>query len=217
VNQINAILWFLFFTAIAIQALTESAYAQISEFKITASDGAAGDEFGISVSISGDYVIVGAQADDDNGDYSGSAYVFKHTDTTWTQQAKLLASDGAAGDEFGWSVSISGDYAIVGAQADDDNGSGSGSAYVFKRTGTNWAQEAKLLPSDGEAFEFFGRSVSISGDYVVVAAVSDDANGDGSGSAYVFKRTDTTWTQQAKLLASDGAAGDWFGTSVSIY
>ncbi|MCH7820039.1 MAG: T9SS type A sorting domain-containing protein [Candidatus Marinimicrobia bacterium] len=192
------------------------AYAQISELKLTASDAAAGDNFGWGVSISGDYAVVGAVLDDDSGSSSGSAYVFKRTGTSWAQEAHLLASDGTAGDQFGLSVSISGDYAVVGARYDDDNGSQSGSAYVFKRTGTSWAQEAHLLASNGTTSDFFGSSVSISGDYVVVGAFQDGDNGIWSGSAYVFKRTDTSWAEEAKLLASDGAADDWFGSSVSI-
>jgi len=143
-------------------------------------------------------------------------YVFKRTGTSWAQEAKLLASDGAAVDLFGRSVSISGDYAVVGAYFDDDNGSNSGSAYVFKRTGASWAQEAKLLPSDGAASDWFGITVSISGEYTVAGAYGDDDNGSSSGSAYLFKRTGTSWTEEAKLLLSDGAADDNFGYSVSI-
>jgi len=117
--------------AIAIRAIVQPAYAQISEFKIAASDGTGGDNFGWSVSISGDYAVVGAILDDDNGDWSGSAYVFKRAGTSWAQEAKLLPSDGAVEDRFGNSVSISGDYAVVGARWSDDNGSGSGSAYLY--------------------------------------------------------------------------------------
>ena len=184
--------------------------------KLTASDGATDDLFGRSVSISGDYAIVGADYDDDKGDYSGSAYIFLRSGTSWSQQAKLTASDGAASDRFGYSVSISGDYAIVGAYGDDDNGTNSGSAYVFLRSGTSWSEQAKLLASDGAASDYFGISVSISGDYAIVGAVYDDDNGTNSGSAYVFLRSGTSWGQQAKLLASDGAASDYFGVSVSI-
>ena len=202
--------------AAASLSIYQPAYAQISEFKLTASDNAAGDWFGISVSISGDYVAVGAYLDDDNGNESGSAYVFKRSGTSWAQEAKLLPADGAAGDHFGKSVSISGDYAVVGARNDDDNGNESGSAYVFKRIGTSWAQEAKLLPADGAEGDNFGQSVSISGDYAVVGARNDDDNGSDAGSAYIFKRTGTSWAQEAQLFASDGAAGDIFGFSVSI-
>ena len=196
--------------------ISQTAHAQISEIKIIASDGAVNDFFGTSVSIYGDYAVVGAIFDDDNGFDSGSASVFKRTGTSWTQEAKLLPSDGAADDWFGQSVSISGDYAVVGAAHDDDNGDGSGSAYVFKRTGITWTQEAKLLPSDGAADDHFGFSVSISGDYAVVGARLDDDNGSNSGSVYVFKLIGTSWTQEAKLLPSDGAENDWFGWSVSI-
>ncbi len=188
----------------------------LTELKITPSDGVSGDGFGGSISISGNYAIIGSPFADDNGSFSGSAYVFKRTGTSWAQQAKLLPSDGAAGDEFGISVAISGDYVVVGADGDADNGSSSGSAYLFKRTGTGWAQQAKLLPSDGASGHKFGGSVSISGDYAVVSSVFDDDNGSFSGSAYVFKRSDIAWAQQAKLLASDGASGDEFGRSVSI-
>ena len=153
--------------------------------------------------------------DDDNGDDSGSAYIFKRDGTSWRQQAKLTATDGAADNWFGWSVSISVDYAIVGANHDDDNGDNSGSAYIFKRDGTSWSQQAKLLASDGFAGDGFGDSVSISGDYAIVGAINDDDNGTDSGSAYIFKRGET-WNQQVKLTASDGALGDWFGDSVSI-
>jgi len=193
-----------------------SGTAWTEQAKLLASDGAIEDCFGGSVSIDGDYVIVGASYDDDNGNMSGSAYVFKRSGTAWTEQAKLLPSDGAAGDWFGGSVSIDGDYVIVGASYDDDNGNMSGSAYVFKRSGTAWTEQAKLLPSDGAAGDWFGGSVSIDGDYVIVGASYDDDNGNMSGSAYVFKRSGTAWTQQAKLLPSDGAAEEHFGISVSI-
>ena len=184
--------------------------------KLTASDGASYDCFGRSVSISGDYAIVGAHRDDDNGSDSGSAYIFYRSGTTWIQQDKLAASDGAESDYFGISVSISGDYAIVGAHRDDDNGSDSGSAYIFYRSGTTWIQQDKLTASDGAESDYFGIPVSISGDYAIVGAYKDDDNGSDSGSAYTFYRSGTTWTQQAKLTASDGAASDYFGQSVSI-
>jgi hypothetical protein len=184
--------------------------------KLLASDGAAGDNFGCYVSISGDAALVGAWLDDDKGDMSGSAYVFTRSGTIWTQQAKLLASDGTSGDLFGWSVSLDNNTALIGAYWDDDNGDKSGSAYVFTRTGTTWAPQAKLLASDGETMDYFGYSVSVSGDTALISAPLDDDNGGASGSAYVFTRTGTTWTQQAKLLAADGAVGDNFGIRVFL-
>jgi len=188
--------------------------------KLTASDAAAGDQFGISVSISGDTAIVGARVDDDAGSSSGSAYVFTRSGTTWTQQAKLTASDAARGDVFGTFVSILGDTAIVGAEGDDDacpsDPCSSGSAYVFVRSGTTWTEQAKLTASDAAAFDAFGIRISISGDTAIVSAPLDDDAGVSSGSAYVFVRSGTTWTQQAKLTASDAAERDRFGISVSI-
>jgi len=184
--------------------------------KLLASDGAAGDNFGCYVSLSGDTALVGAWLDDDHGEMSGSAYVFVRSGTFWTQQAKLLASDGTANDLFGWSVSLDNDTALIGAYWDDDNGNKSGSAYVFTRTGTTWTQQAKLLASDGAVMDYFGYSVSLCGDTALISAPIDDDNGDASGSAYVFTRTGTSWTQQAKLLAADGAFGDNFGIRVFL-
>ena len=179
--------------------------------KLLALDGVAGDNFGNWVTFNGDTALIGAPNDDDNGADSGAAYVFTRTGTTWTQQQKLLASDGQAGDIFGSSVSLSGDTALIGARWDDDNGNKAGSAYVFTRTGTTWTQQTKLLPSDAAAEDRFGGSVSLDGDTAIISAWYDNDNGNGSGSAYVFTRTGTTWTQQQKLLASDGQAGDDFG------
>ena len=184
--------------------------------KITPNDGAAVDVFGVSVSVSGDTVIVGAVFDDDNGTNSGSAYIFTRTGGTWTQQAKITPNDGAAVDVFGVSVSVSGDTVVVGSYQDDDNGSASGSAYIFTRTGSTWTQQAKITPNDGATSDQFGRSVSVSGDTVVVGSDEDDDNGVGSGSAYIFFRTGGTWTQQAKIIPNDGAASDNFGISVSV-
>jgi hypothetical protein len=183
---------------------------------LLASDGATGDLFGFSVSLSGDTALIGVPKDADNGDESGSAYIFTRTGTTWTQQAKLLASDGAYGDWFGNSVSLSDDTALIGARYDDDLGVESGSVYVFTRNGTTWTQQAKLLAFDGVPDDWFGFSVSLAGDTALIGALGDSDNGDESGSAYIFTRTGTTWTQQAKILATDGEAGDLFGHSVSL-
>ncbi|HLA84673.1 MAG TPA: Ig-like domain-containing protein, partial [Thermoguttaceae bacterium] len=188
--------------------------AQIA--KLLAADGAAGDNFGCSVSISGNLAIVGADGDDDKGSGSGSAYVFKDAGSGWTQVAKLTASDGAQSDAFGMRVSISGNLALVGAFRDDDKGSNSGSAYVFKDTGSGWTQVAKLTAADGAADDCFGWSVALDGATAIVGAYADDDLGSNSGSAYVFKDAGSGWTQVAKLTASDGADYDYFGTSVSI-
>ncbi len=184
--------------------------------KLLAADGAAGDWFGRSVAVSGDLAIIGAPLDDVGSQNRGSAYVFRRTGATWTQEAKLLAVDGGLQDAFGWGVAISGDLAVVGALGNGTFGSSSGSAYVFRRTSGVWMQEAKLLPTDGGAGAWFGRSVAVSGDLALVGAQRDDDLGDDSGSAYVFRRSGETWTQEAKLLPADGAAGDLFGSSVAL-
>jgi nucleoside-specific outer membrane channel protein Tsx len=185
------------------------------EQKLTASDGAAGDQFGFSVAVSGDLAIVGAPSDDDNGASSGSAYLFDRSGGNWSQVAKLTADDAAAGDLFGGSVAISGDLALVGANLDGDGGPGSGSAYVFDGS-AGWSQVAKLTASDAVGGDQFGSSVAISGDLALIGASLDDDGGDRSGSAYVFDRLGGNWSQVAKLAASDAAAGDQFGLSVAI-
>ena len=191
------------------------AISQITETKLTRSDGSVGDAFGRSVSISGDYVIIGAYSDDDIGNSSGAAYIFRRMGAIW-MQTKLVASDGADYDFFGASVSVSGDFAIIGAPRDDENGNSSGSAYVFRREDTSWVEEAKITPSDGVSFDYFGTAVSISGDLAVVGAPGYELFTNPPGAAYVFRREGTDWVEEAKLLADDGADNDYFGFSVFV-
>jgi len=189
-------------------------YAQVA--KLTASDGAANDEFGISVAIDGDTIVVGAQHYNNGG--SGVVYVFLTTDggATYGQVAKLTAADAAVNDRFGYSVAIAGDTIVVGAHGDDDDGSDSGSAYVFRTTdgGATYGQVAKLTASDAASGDLFGFSVAIDGNTVVVGAWGDD----GGGSAYVFLTTDggATYNQVAKLTAADRNNNDHFGYSVAV-
>jgi MYXO-CTERM domain-containing protein len=133
----------------------------------------------------------------------------------WVQRQKLLASDGQLNDRFGAAVALSGDTAIIGAYFDDDRGVDAGSAYVFTRSGTNWFEQQKLTVDDGETEDYFGHSVSISGDTALIGAIGDD-NGGVTGSAYVFVRNGATWSLQQKLTASDGEANEGFALSVSI-
>jgi len=184
--------------------------------KLVATDAAAGDNFGWGVSIDGDTAVVGAPADDVGGADGGSAYVFREIGGVWQQIAKLTAADAAANDQFGWSVSLSGDTAVVGAYLDDDAGNNSGSAYVFREIGGVWQQVAKLVPADGAAGDFTGESVSISGDTAVVGSRLHDDPADSSGSAYVFRDVGGTWQQIARLTAGDAAAFDNFGVGVAI-
>jgi hypothetical protein len=203
---------------------TRSGSTWSQQAKHTASDGAAYDEFGYSVALSGDSIVVGANQDDtppsSAGSVSnaGSVYVFTRSGSTWTEQAKLTASDGAFDDRFGYSVALSGDTALVGAALDDTPaGANAGSAYVFTRSGSTWSEQAKLATSDGATNDYFGISVALFGDTAVVGAHGDDtAAGTDAGSAYLFTRSGSTWSQQTKLAASDGAAEDRFGNSVAL-
>jgi hypothetical protein len=190
------------------------------EATLTASDGAATDYFGDCVGISGDTVVVGAHFADISGKGNqGAAYVFVRDGGSWTQQAKLTASDGSADDWFGRSIAVCGDTVIVGEYF-DTNGTKQyqGAAYVFTRSGTAWTQQAKLTATDGLAGDYFGRSVAMSGNSAIIGALRDDsAAGDADvGSAYIFTRSGTSWSQQARLIAADGSPGDEFGVSVDI-
>ncbi len=188
----------------------------ISDYNpIGASDGLSGDFFGQSTSISGNFAIAGAPLDSIGANAKqGSAYIFYFNGSNWVQLQKLTASDGAANDYFGYSVSISGNYAIVSAFLDDIGGNADqGSAYIFFYNGTNWVQQQKLTANDGAAGDGLGSSVSVSGNYAVAGAPGANTS---QGSAYIFFYNGSSWVQQKKLTANDGAAGDQFGTSVSI-
>ena len=189
----------------AVYVFVRNGTSWTQQAKLTAADGAANANFGISVALNGDTALFGAKFDGSAASDAGAAYVFVRTGTTWTQQAKLVASDAAVEDQLGASVALEGDTAVVGTIEDDDHGDRSGAAYVFVRSGTSWTQEAKLTPDDGAAADQFGISVSVSGNTVAVGTWGDDDLGNSSGAAYVFVRSGTSWTQQAKLLAGDGA------------
>ena len=198
--------------------------------RLAASDGAPDDGFGFSVAVSGDTVVVGAEVDDvGSNSNQGSAYVFVRPVGGWagslTENAKLIASDGATDDFFGISVAVSGDTVIVGALFNNvGNNDAQGSVYVFVKPAGGWAglltEDAKLTASDGQSVDFFGDSVAVSGDTVVVKDVFGNvgANRD-QGSAYVFVRPAGGWAgllqENAKLVASDGAPGD-FSFSVGL-
>ena len=170
-------------------------YGQV--VKLTAADAAAGDQFGISVAIDGDTVVIGAIGDDDGGLSSGSVYVFRTTDggattggATYGQVAKLTAADAARDDCFGISVAIASDTVVVGATGDADGGSDSGSVYIFRTSddGATYGQVAKLTAADAASSDRFGISVAIDGDTVVAGAIGDDDGGLSSGSVYVGLR-----------------------------
>ena len=185
-----------------------------TETKLTASDAAAYDYFGNSVSVHDDLVAVGAVLNDDGGFNSGSAYVYEKVNGVWTE-TKLTASDAAAYDYFGNSVSVHDDLVAVGAVLNDDGGSNSGSAYVYEKVNGVWT-ETKLTASDAAVNDHFGFSVSVHDDLVAVGAHYNDDGGSASGSAYVYEKVNGVWTE-TKLTASDAAADDYFGNSVSVH
>ena len=198
----------------------------VQQAELTASDGAAGDQFGFSIALSGDgnTAVVGAFGHTVNGNvYQGAAYVFTNSGGNWSQQAELSASDGAAGDWFGDSVALSGDgnTAVLGASGHAVNGNQiQGAAYVFTNSAGSWSQQAELTASDGVYDDEFGISVALSsdGNTALVGALFHTVNGNTNyqGAAYVFANSAGSWSQQQELTASDGAGGDLFGNSVTL-
>jgi len=179
------------------------------------------DFFGISVAISGDTAVIGAQGDGG----TGAAYVFVRNGSTWSEQARLTASNAEHADLFGGSVAISDETVVVGARREassatsvngdqfDNNGVEAGAAYVFVRTGTTWSQQAYLKASSTSANDLLGWSVAISGDTVIVTAPGDEHGGGFFGVAHVFTRNGASWTQQASLTSSSNSN---FGHAVAM-
>jgi hypothetical protein len=184
----------------------------IFETKLLASDGSENELFGYNVDMEGEYIVVGCPWDDDAGEKSGAAFVYKREGGAWIEQAKLRADDASEDDRFGIDLKISAETVVVGAFFDDVVGDRSGSAYVFVREGTTWYQQAKLLPSDGATDDWFGVTLSLSDNDVAITARRHDELGGNSGAVYVFNRDGNTWTEQAKITAIDGGPGEEFGT-----
>jgi hypothetical protein len=229
-----------------------SAGAWTQQAYLKASNTGAEDFFAWSVALSGDTAVIGAWGEDSNASgvngnqtdnsapSSGAAYVFIRNGTTWTQQAYLKASNTGASDRFGWSVALSGETVVVGADGEASSATGingsqsnnnagqSGAAYVFVRNGTTWTQQAYLKASNTGAEDRFGYSVSVSADAIAVGSYKEDSNATGSngnqsdnsaidsGAAYVFARSGITWTQQAYLKPSNTGANDYFGSAVAV-
>ena len=194
----------------------------IKEFELKAEDGQVGDNFGHSVAISGNFAIVGAHnAKNDNGKNTGAVYIFKRVynyPTSWEQIAKLIASDNEEGDDFGSSVSISDDVAIVGAPSDKYNNEIVGSAYIFRYDGSSWVEEDKI--SDNNEETSFGWSVSISGNVAIIGAIwPSQGPGDGGGLAYIYCYENEAWIEKHELEPNPGgwnSLDQLFGESVAI-
>jgi len=188
----------------------------MEEAKLIPNDGNEDDHFGIAVAISEDHVIIGANQDDDNGENSGSAYVFEFENNSWSESNKLHGSTSQMNDEFGRFVSIDGDYAIIGAFLSNDEGLESGSAYIFELEAGNWIEKQKLLSSDLEGGDRFGSSVSINGNKAIVGAYKSDTDVSNSGSAYIYSLEGSVWIEEQKLTNENLIEDDFFGYNVSI-
>jgi len=183
--------------------------------KLVASDGASNDFLGRSVAFEGDVAVVGAAGSDPGGaEAQGAAYVYLRSNGAWNEAAKLTASDGAAGDEFGFAVALSGDTIVVGARfASVDGVNGRGAGYVFVRSGDTWVEQTKLVADDGAAFDELGDSVAIDGDTVLLGAPFRNSS---RGEVYAFVRDGNTWSAQGSMIADDGADFDRFGLALAI-
>ncbi len=193
---------------------TPRAAAQCSPqemIKLIASDADSGDEFAYSLAMEGDTAVIGARLDDGGGANAGAAYVFVLQGGTWVEQQKLTASDAAVGDQFGYSVAISGDSIVVGAPFDDYSSIEPGSAYVFARSAGVWTEQMKLTPSLPANIMRFGWSVAIDGSRIVVGRPNLSG-----GRAYVFEGPGGVWSEQAILIGADTAASDSFGDAVAV-
>ena len=185
--------------------------------KLTGSNTADSNLFGYAVDIDGDYAIVSACWSDQDGEKSGSAYIYKYNGSKWKEEAFLTANDAFKADVFGIAAAICGDYVIVGSLFDDDCGTTTGSAYIFKKMGTDWIEQDKLLPGDCAANDRFGVEVEIQGDYALVTSQYDDNEmGHDAGAVYIFKRDGNNWQELDKLIPADSAGNVGYGLG-SIY
>ena len=197
----------------AVYVFTRSGSDWTERTKLTPSDATLGQYFGNEVALDGDTALIGAVEDDEKGPRAGAAYVFTGSGASWQQQKKLFASDPMDLAQFGGDVALQDGTALVGASHADDQ---RGSVHVFTGSGSSWTHRAKLVASDRSTACEFGMSVSLSGGTALVGAYREDRAAQNMGSAYLFTGAGSTWTERAKLTASDAAADDYFGYSVAI-
>src|SRR5439155_8042475 len=186
----------------------------IHERKLTAPVPVSSAFFGRAVALSGDTAIVGASNED--GALMGAAYVFVRSGSEWIEQARLVPSDHPEGAEFGYSVAIDGDTAVVGADRAGPRCIACGAAYVFVRSGDSWTQQAKVTPPMSPVSGYFGKSVAVSGDTIVVGAPEAQTPAGYTGTAFVYVRSGTTWTEQSELIPHHLGAAPQFGLAVAV-
>jgi hypothetical protein len=187
----------------------------VQEARLLAADAASGDRFGEAVAIDGTRAIIGSPQDDDGGFASGSAYVFDFDGKSWVQQPKLTSPKSDFGDRFGESVSVLGDVAAVGAPGDDDEQTPGGAAFVYRRTDSEWQEEARLAAADGQTSDRFGEALALAPGSLVVGAPSRDTVADDEGAAYVFADDAGTWVPGATLTPGVPTLEAQFGASVA--
>ena len=213
---------FIIITTLISTALSVAA----SEHKLAATGLSDDDNFGHAVAIAGDYAVVGVPGDDDNGSGAGAVFIFARNqggDNNWGELSKIGASDGVAGDGFGWAVAIAGDYIVIGSPGDDDNGSNSGSVFIFANNPDgSWSQVKKIVADDGNIDDGFGSAVAISNDRIIVGMPGDDTVSKDAGAAFIFTRNQggtNNWGQTAKISVSNPihlGSPENFGLAVAI-
>lgn len=203
----------------AVYVFTQSGGTWTQTQELAADDGADNDQFGYAVALHGDTAVIGAAFAAINGNTNqGAAYVFTNAGGTWTQTQKLVADDGAAADQLGWSVALDGDIAVLGAHGATIAGNfAQGAAYVFTASGGSWSQTAKLTADDGIGNDQLGYAVALHGDTAVVTAPNATVGANAvQGAAYLYTNSGGVWTQAQKLFANDGTANENFGFSVAF-
>ncbi len=184
--------------------------------KIVAADATNEDNFGRALALEGDTLVIGADRYDASVPDAGAAYVFTRAGATWTQQAKLVASDGAFNERFGYAIDLSGAMAVIGAYGNEGRGPLTGYAYVFLEDAGTWSQQQKLVTMPYVDGDRFGQAVAVDGDTIAVGARLDDFTEKDSGSVHLFTRTGTVWSRLTRLAASDQAADGEFGYKIAL-
>ncbi len=187
-----------------------------NEHKFTASDPDILDYYGTALAVSGDAVLIGAPGDDDRGDYSGSAYLYRPDGAGGWTEHKFTASDGHANQRYANAVAMDGDNVLIGAFGSNQHGRFSGAAYLYQPDGAGGWTEHKFTASDGAYEDSYGQSVAMEGDWVLIGARADDDHGDGSGSAYLYRPDGAGGWTEHKFTASDADTDDRFGFRVAL-
>ena len=199
----------------AVYVFTRSADGWVQQSKLTVPDARSNAAFGSAVAVTGDTVVAGALYDYNAGIPSGSVYVFTRSGAEWIREAKLAPVDRVRSG-FGAALAAEGDTVVIGAPLDDAKAFDAGRAYVFSRSASVWSKQAELVADDARMLNYFGMSVALSSGSVIVGSPRNAGKEGSTGAAYVFSSAEGVWSQEAKLVAEDGASYDMFGDAVAI-